>query len=447
MSFGGDDLREHGLQVATRLIAVVRMGRSYAIGNPVFTSQLEQLLEVLAPVLAECGEARIADVGGDLHLNDVAVPARPASVRFTEQLLQEFSVRGIAGLRFTPGLQLRELELFMGYFLPSEIYKASDLEQACVSQGFSHVAPLLWLPVIPEAELAPRVVPPAYQLGATTWAAAMRDARALLEDGLPPGVASHHYKRVVRPLVDAALAGDALTVGLADLDETGSGHWLHGLRIAVLAILVGRALGLERATLAELGAAALVHGTAGYDESAPDADTEPGPLAATLVPRAHVAPLDPVTLVVLRAALPPTGKAGTGASPLADIVRLAEAWVTLAARRDGGVPRWTPSEALGGVLGPLGSLFHPALRLALVQSLGVHPPGQMVELDDGTVARVAAADPADAERPFLERMTGPAGARLDGEARGEVIALPESRSIARAVPFARPTTPRGDAAA
>ncbi len=57
---GRDAGRDAGPMVASRLIAVLRTGRSYAIGNPVFTSQLDQLLEVLAPVLLETGEALAA---------------------------------------------------------------------------------------------------------------------------------------------------------------------------------------------------------------------------------------------------------------------------------------------------------------------------------------------------------------------------------------------------
>jgi hypothetical protein len=108
------------------------------------------------------------------------------------------------------------------------------------------------------------------------------------------------------------------------------------------------------------------------------------------------------------------------------------------------MPLRAPHDALGMVLGPLGGRFHPALRAALVRAVGIHPPGQIVELDDGTVARVCAADPRDPHRPLLERMTGPAAERLERAARGQVAPLPDERRIARAMPFTRPDL-RGNA--
>ena len=89
------------------------------------------------------------------------------------------------------------------------------------------------------------------------------------------------------------------------------------------------------------------------------------------------------------------------------------------------------------MLGPQAVTYHPAIRAALVGALGVYPPGQIVELDDGTVARVCAANPADPERPIIERMTGPSGSRTPVAGRGQIVALPAARRVARAVPFAR----------
>ncbi len=433
-----EELREHGLQIAMRLIAVLRMGRAYAIGNPAFTGQLEQLLDVLAPVLRACGEARLTHVDGELRLNDTGLAVRAGSARFTEQLAQELGLRAIAGVRFTRRLTVPELESFMRFFLPSEVYKGQDLERACATQGIRHAGPMLWNQMEPpEAGAAPDA-PATYQNALDACARARLDAQWLIGAGLPPGVATHRYERIVQPLVDAALAGDALSVGLADLDHADSARWAHGLHVCLLAVLVGRALGLDRASLAELGVAALIHGA---DEAAPADGGEPA--ALTLLRRSRLAPLDPPMLAALRAALPSTAAEGEidATLPAVDILRIAEAFVTLATQRAGGMPQRAPHDALGMVLGPAGKRFHPALRAALVRAVGVHPPGQIVELDDGTVARVRAANPCDPRRPLLERMTGPAAERLESAARGKVAPLADDRRIERAVPFTKPGTP------
>jgi hypothetical protein len=433
-----EELREHGLQIALRLTAVLRMGRAYAIGHPAFTSQLDQLLDVLAPVLREGGEARLTQLEGDLFLNGVALPAHARTARLAEQLANELDLRAIAGVRFTHGLTVPELELFMRYFLPSEVYRGPDLERACATQGIRHAVPMLWAQVESPVACAAPDAPATYQSALDACARAQLDAQWLIGAGLPRGVATHRYQRIVQPLVDAALAGDPLSAGLADLDHDAPAQWSHGLHLCLLAVLVGRALGLDRAALAELGVAALIHGA---DEADVPGDVEPGSLA--LLRRSRLAPLDPTMLVALRAALPSTAAEGgiDPALPAVDILRIADAYVTLATRRVGSMPQRTPHDALGMVLGPLARHFHPALRAALVRATGIHPPGQIVELDDGTVARVCAADPRDPRRPLLERMTGPAAERLESSARGQVTPLPAERRIARAVPFTRTGNP------
>jgi hypothetical protein len=434
-----DQLREYGLQVATRLIAVLRTGRAYAIDNPVFVGQLEQLLEALEPVLAAAGEARLTSIEGDLHLNGTGLPVRAASARFTEQMAHELRVRSLAGLAFQHGLAMAELELFMRFFLPSEVYKGHELARACDAHGIRRVTPLLWADEPAVAEGPAPEAPAHYQDALEACARALHDAAWLLGAGPPQGVSSHHYKRVVAPLVDAALAGQPISAGLADLDTTGDRRESRAVHLALLAVSLGAQLGLPRTPLAELGAAALLHGA--------DTDDAGGaaPVSRALLRRARLAPLDAPMMAALRTVLPPAGGDGrrSDACPLAGILRLADAWVSLATQRSRGVPARTPSEALGMVLGPLAPEFHPALLAALVRALGLHPPGQLVELDDGSVARVAAADPRDPARPLVEPLTGPGASRLAPEARGAVVALPEGRRVERAVPFARPATGAG----
>ena len=429
-----EELREHGLQIALRLIAVLRMGRAYPIGHPAFTSQLEQLLETVAPVLSAGGEARLTHVDGELHLNETGLPTRAASARFMEQLVHELRVRAIAGVRFTNELELPELELFMRYFLPSEVYKGPDLERACLTQGIRHALPLLGAQLEAHESGPVPQAPAAYQNALDACSRALHDAQWLMDSGVQRGVATHRYHRIVQPLVDAALAGDALSAGLADLDHADSARWAHGLRVCLLAVLVGRALGLQRAALAELAIAALIHGA---DEITVADDGDP--VSVALLRRSRLAPFDPPMLVALGAALPSRSLAGKidATLPGADILRIADAYVSLATHRVDGIPQCAPHHALGVVLGPLAGRFHPALRAALVQAIGVHPPGQIVELDDGSVARVCAADPRDPRRPLLERLTGPDAKGLEPAARGKVAPLPEERRIVRAVPFTR----------
>lgn len=468
---GEDFLREQGLQVATRIVATLRTGRSYAIGNQAFTRQLEQLLESLLPLLAERGEVIVLAHDGDVHVNGARLPLRPANLRYLEQLAQEFQVRAIAGIAFRAGLAAAELENFMRYFLPSELYKGGELVHACATQGFRHVFPV-------EAgapggagdarasghEVAPDggtpgvesgAAPPLAGSGATpSWSRALLNARLLLGGGRGPrALELRHLKRISQPLVDAVIAEGAGAP--ANLHRAAPSGWEHATNVALLAIAIGRRLGLGRAELSELGVAALLH-DAGKDAVAAQVRlplARRGPVeraeaeSHTLGGLRQVAlstTLNATSLLAMRVALEHHAGAPEGYPSLpphwrpaaaSRIVAIADAYVTLLEPYGEGRPALAPSEALGRVLGPLAWGFHPALRAALVRVLGVHPPGQVLELDDGSLVRSLGGLEEDPARPRIERLVGADGAP-SGAGPGAGEPLPGERSVRRALPLA-----------
>ena len=93
----------------------------------------------------------------------------------------------------------------------------------------------------------------------------------------------------------------------------------------------------------------------------------------------------------------------------------------------------TPADALGFIVGPLAGSFDPALRAALVESLGFHPPGQWVELDGGEIALVVSPMPGGPAHPVVQVLAGAGGAPL-GKGGWEGGPLPPERSIVRDLP-------------
>jgi hypothetical protein len=79
----------------------------------------------------------------------------------------------------------------------------------------------------------------------------------------------------------------------------------------------------------------------------------------------------------------------------------------------------TRADALGAMLRAGGRYYHPALAQVLVNVLGRHPPGTLLELADGRIARVAAppASPDRWELPPVQHLDpvsrAPAGPLLD----------------------------------
>jgi hypothetical protein len=279
--------------------------------------------------------------------------------------------------------------------------------------------------------------PDGYTAAIATYQRARRELRALLGHGLPLGVETTRFKRVLQPVVDAACAGAMLSAGLDDLDRGEVEPSVHGLRVSLLVVDIARRLGVDRATVVELATAGLLHAVNTAGETAAGGDASRSRARRAAISRlSEGMPLSPSTLLAMRVPLDETSHAES--RPLASqLVGIADLYVTLASSRAGDGPRWTASEALGLVLGPPTERFHPALRAALVGALGVHPPGQAVELDDGAVVRVCAANPDDPERPIVERLPDPASPRMTGLDDNPAVVLPAARSVVRAVPSAR----------
>lgn len=456
----GHELAESGLQMATRLVALLRTGRAYDLANPVFTGQLEQLLGVLLPVLRETGDAQLAEFEGDLHLNGVRLPLRPSSLKFTEQLVQELRVREIAGVQFLPGLGLAELERFMRFFLPSEIYKGADLADACAGAGLAHTRILLAITnsdaAAPGREAAPEpgeaADAPGWSVALAAFDRALANARTLLEHrGVEAGMELRHVKRVVQPLVDAAI-GEDVPAALAEVTRGPAPPWRHATDTCLVAVAIGRQLGLGRHALAEIGACALLHDV-GHDAVAATLPAEPESWSdadAARVPR-HVpeglrriaasTTLNATTVRVMRTILEhhaadPRYPSAESPAPESQIVAIADAFVSLLSLRDPRASAMTPCDALGTVLGPWGAGFHPALRAALVRAVGLYPPGQLVELDDGAIGRSLGAAPGDPARPLLQPLIDASGAPEPLERRHAPEFLAPERRVRRALPLA-----------
>lgn len=301
--------------------------------------------------------------------------------------------------------------------------------------------------VVPGVRSARPVVRKGYSL-------AVNGARSLLTTtALQSGMEMRHAKRVVQPLIDGAFADEPVVVGLSTLSHHDEYTYAHSVNVCVVAVTMGHVLGLDRRALADLGVAALLHDVgkaAVYDRirhPLEHMDEEERRLAAThplegakLIARSTALNLS--TLRSMRVALEhhasavagyPALPEGWGPSRLSAIVSVADCYVSLQMHRSARGRAVTPHEALGMVLGPLAPRFDPVMLWALVRSVGFYPPGQLVEMSDGTLALVLVPDKEDLARPHVRVVMDECGvpfSKLEGR---ELHPIPRTMSIRRAL--------------
>lgn len=483
-----DRYRNQGQLILTRLHGLIRVSRSYEVGNQVFRQQLELFLGALDPVFADSEEAVLVSLDDDLYLNGVRIPIRSNNLRFHQAILEELRRRRIAGIRIASGVTVDEMERFFSYFTQPDSYHGTGLLEAVLAAGVDRIAPAVHASTeapsyddLPEEEEgeeendAPWVVAtsPEEQLRAgpdepaaghggihsgavrKNYSVAMQGTRSLLTTtSLQSGMEVRRAKRVVQPLVDGAFDSEPVVVGLATLGDHDEYTYAHSVNVCMVAVTMGHFLQLDRRALADLGVAALLHdvGKAGVadlihhplESFDPDerAAAERHPLeGAKLIARSTA--LNPTTLRCMRVALEHhMNPDGTGypnvaerwaVSLLSRLIAVADCYVSLLMHRSESGRDVTPYDALGMMLGPLHTKFDPGLLWALVQTVGFYPPGQMVELDDHRLAVVVAPNPDDLARPHVRVLYGAKGDRVEVDVPIEYRPLPPGMSVLRAL--------------
>ena len=233
-------------------------------------------------------------------------------------------------------------------------------------------------------------------------------------------------KRILLPLIDGIERGDPAAFGLVGQPRRDDFTYPRTVHTMLIAVAIGHRLGFDRATLSDLAVAALFHGV-GQD---PIVKPEYWGFAGALRITASTT-LNRTTLRAVEVALETHEDAAAPRSVLSQIVTIAGTYARLVNTRGDAGRALTPVQALGAVLGPLATRFDPALRAALVEALGIHPPGQFVELDNGEIALVVAPQVDTPARPIVQIVAKPGAPALREDERPAAGPLPEERSIVR----------------
>ena len=485
--------RDFGVKLLVRLNTMVRVARTYKVGNSVFGHQVDGFLELVRPPLEEAGELVLARLDTDFYLNGYRLPIRPHNVKFLNSATEEFGKRKISALRLAKGLEPQEIEKFFELFMQPEVYSGTGLLDACTAAGNKNMLPAIHVSTdtqdseylagsprgrdaeateeapneekddsaagdawgtIPEPQIKGRGRAPRGAVRKSYRAAVLGTRSLLAATALHDHMELKHAKRVVQPLVDGAFEKEPVVVGLTTLRDHDEYTYAHSVNTCMVAVTMAHFLGLDRRALADIGVAALFHDvgksavahliTRPFEEFTEEERNacERHPVeGAKLLARSTT--LNPTTLRCMRVALEhhmhprgagfPAHPQGWKTSLLSRIVAVADCYVSLQTYRSRHGANVTPYQALGMMLGPMRASFDPVILWALVQSVGLYPPGQMVELSNGTIALVLGPNADDVERPNVKVIARADKRRLTAEEAVEHRPLPRELSIKRAL--------------
>ncbi len=457
---------ELGIELLTRVAALFRVGRSYSVQNKLFAQQIESLMETTGQLLAVRGEFLFVCYGGEVFLDGQRIATTAHGFRMAKTVIAAFGERGIAGFEVVGEPHAAEWTTFFELLMMRGLAVGPAWDEEADRRGLERIRPVKRVQEDPGSEsesaegpgadptdrgareTAPeeRAENPAGHAGAVggrvspaaaaalgaapkRYAAAMAGLNSLiLNTSVHGAVEVRHARRVVQPIVDAAGSRDPVILGLAGMVKRDEYSYARNVNACMIATSIGQKLGFERNDLATLAVCALLHGIGRAVTSEP---LQVGPAGALLLARRS--PMQELTTRVMRVALEAGGGAAAPgrSSILSQIVSIAATYTRMVTARGETGKSTTPAQALGMIVGPLTGGFDPALKAALVETLGLHPPGQIVELDDGMVAIVIAPSRTDLDRPVVQPCTGPLGEDFDPERHWPGGALPPERSILR----------------
>jgi hypothetical protein len=413
-------VREEGEQMVHLLAGLLKLTRVHSPDNRAFDAPVAELTRLLAAMHESLGSIHLVTVEDQAYLNDIRVrtDGKPGAGGLGVEL-HRHNTGGISVHLPLTGPQVRALVKGLSG-PPAEQWPRATLSGWLAEQGVGAVelhGIYRFQTARSEQAMPARAPGEVLQL--------LLDLTSESWDHLAAGRTLNPLpvRRAVLEALESGIEAPAFWLGFPDCPP----HAAHAVEVAMVALLLGKAAGFPSGLLQDLGIAGLVHDV-GY--LAPAVGEGAAGLARHPIEGARLVlrqrGFSEAKLRRLRGVMEhhrdqadPAGPPSAAGATL----RLAEDYTNLIRLYGTKVTR---ADGLGAMLKAGGRLYHPALAQLLVNALGRHPPGTLVELADGGFARVAAParGPDLWDRPLLKRLDPatrlPTGALVDTVREGAI---------------------------
>ena len=447
-----------GPQLLIRIAALIRTARTYDVTNQAFQRQLQDCFAVMQKLLEAETDLALAASAGYFYLNGARIRASSSLLPVYHSLIQEFERRGLAGIRVSEGITAPELERFFQLLIAVEDPLVAEQVFADLrAANIDHVETIALSDVGEDdvsAELDAGKDPNSERGRAQRvfWRAVLGTKKMLTRTQQSGRPDMRHAKRLVQPFVDQIMNHEFSVVGLTAIKDHDEYTYAHCVNVAILSVGLGHVLGLSRQALADLGVGALLHDM-GKLTVPGDVLRKPAKLNADewKLMRRHpiegvkmlfrLPGLSPLTIDSMRSCMEHhMNYDGTGyprvsidwnQAALSRIVAMADCFDAMTAHRAYHKRPFTPFEALHYLLSTAKESFDPAVRWALVQTVGLYPPGTVMITQSNIAVLSVAPNHADLRRPSCRVLVHRDG-RIEPEEGGEAWSpMPESESVDR----------------
>lgn len=414
-------VRDEGHRLVFLLNGLLRTSRLYTGDNTALDAPALEFGTVLRGLVELLGAVHLVNVEDQVFVNDVRLRLRPQEQVVVDTFAAELQRHDVGGLSFHAPLEMFETRLLARALgaPPGEPPRAA-LAGRVVSIRNLEVFGRYRFRVSGERSAVQR----GHDAVARQAAAVAREAVAALGAHRLPNPLP--VRRAVVDLVESLGGAEGRAAASSLRRGAGSPGERHLVSVCQLALLLGRRLGLPEGALADLGVTAMLHDV-GYVAGG-DRESHPSAGFRLLVRQRgfHEGKIRRLR-AVLEHHLPARAEGGGSAPSLfSRILRIADDYDVLTASRAGlhGLP---PPTAQAAMWAARGSLYDADLLALFVQTLGLYPPGSLLELSNGRWV-VSVSGGRDEERfgwPVVRVVRESGGQPASG---GEELDLFESRS-------------------
>ena len=415
-----------GTQLVTQISILIKMSRLHGRTNAALDNPVETALTVIK-TLAHDEPISVRIQNDFLFLGQRHIKVTAAQMPVFSGVIDTLNQWSIGGISFSSQVDSAS---FREFIFQIARYDPASSSLATLRAAFEQNA-------VKGIELEERRVLRGKATAKTRYANAAAAVGKLVQDSREKGtIGFKQAKRAIQSIVDLMMQDEASLLGLTTLRCHDQYTHNHSVNVALLSMALGNRAGYPKVELADLGLAALFHDL-GKATIPMEVLNKPGEFTEDEWQMMRNHPTEgALGLAKMRGITNLPGRMASASfehhmnldlsgypklnvswklSMTGRILMIADCYDAMTSSRVYRREPMSPSKVLGFMFGKAGKAFDPTLMKLFMTCVGIIPIGSLVLLDTNELAVVLkpAADPADAEHPYVKVITDATGTAIE----------------------------------
>jgi HD-GYP domain-containing protein (c-di-GMP phosphodiesterase class II) len=415
-----------GTQLVTQISILIKMSRLHGRTNSALETPVESALTVIK-TLAQDEPIPVRLQNDFLFLGQRHLKVTAAQMPVFSTVIDTFNQWCIGGVSFSKDVESRDFREFIFQLLA---FDAATSSIATLRTALEQKA-------VKGVEIEERRVLRGKATAKTRYVNAASAVGTLVQDSREKGtIGFKQAKRAIQSIVDLMMNDEASLLGLTTLRCHDQYTHNHSVNVSLLSMALGNRAGYPKVELADLGLAALFHDL-GKATIPMEVLNKPGEFTDEEWAMMRNHPTEgALSLTKMRGITNLPGRMASASfehhmnmdfsgypklnlswkiSMTGRILMIADCYDAMTSSRVYRREPMSPSKVLGFMFAKAGTSFDPTLMKLFMTCVGIVPIGSLVLLDSNELAVVLkpAADPSDAEYPFVKVITDAQGEAID----------------------------------